>query len=422
MKYGLIGEKLSHSFSPQIHALFGNSDYETLEIPQDKLDYFMTKRDFCGINVTIPYKKAVMKYCDYISDAAKKIGSVNTIVNHDGILYGYNTDYDGFSYMMSNIDFAGTKLAGTEVALANPVPMKVIILGSGGTSLTAQAVVEDQKGEVYIISRGGKDNYDNIEKHYDCDIIINTTPVGMYPNRDSEPLNIEKFYRLKGVFDVIYNPLRTSFLQQAKEAGIPYMGGLSMLVAQAFFAHQLFFNVKVDNAKLDINEIEKVEKQISKAVKNIVLIGMPGCGKTTVGEALAKKTGLSFVDTDTIVKNKAGIEITEIFKLYGEEYFRTLECDAISEVCENRMQVIATGGGSIVAKANRTKLGWDGIIVWLDRDVKALDTANRPLSSQPDGLIKLYEQRKDIYSNFADIRINCDRPVEDIVNEIIEYI
>lgn len=407
MKYGLIGEKLSHSFSPQIHAMLGNNDYETLEIPRDKLDEYMIKRDFCGINVTIPYKQAVMKHCDHIAPAAKKIGSVNTIINRNGILYGYNTDYDGFLHMTGGTDFAGAK---------------VLILGSGGTSLTARAVAADAKSKSIItISRGTKsednfdiDVYENIKSYYDSDIIINTTPVGMFPNCDSAPINLAEFHGVKAVFDVIYNPIRTALLQQAKALKIPYSGGIPMLVAQAVFAHQLFFGTKID-----MTEVAKIADKLNKMMQNIVLIGMPGCGKTTVGKLLSELANLDFIDTDALVVKNGCMEISTLLTLHGEPYFRQLESEVIESLRDRKKAVIATGGGSILVNKNRAALSYNSIIVWLDRDVKVLDKTMRPLSNRAGGLEKLYRERAPIYENFADITINCNKPVGEIVKEII---
>ena len=343
MKYGLIGEHLKHSFSKEIHNSLSDYEYELTEIPKDKLDEFMLKRDFKAINVTIPYKEAVIPYLHYIDDAAKEIGAVNTILNKDGRLYGYNTDFYGMSMLIShaNIDLNGKKVA---------------ILGTGGTSKTANAVSKSLFAkDILTVSRKKTDNtitYDELYKlHNDTDVIINTTPVGMYPNTLDKPIDIGEFSNLKGVIDAIYNPLRTPLIFDALNKKINAEGGLYMLVAQAVKASELFSGKTYENGKLD-----KVFNKIRQSKENIVLIGMPSSGKSTVGKAIAKKLGRTFYDTDEYIEMTSGRKIPDIIKTDGEKSFRDAETCAVKELFAHTGVVISTGGGTVLREENMKAL------------------------------------------------------------------
>lgn len=386
--YGLLGEHLPHSFSPQIHALLGDYEYKLFEVAPEKLEEFMESHNFDGINVTIPYKKAVMKYLDEISPEAEKIGSVNTVTVRDGKLYGDNTDYFGFLYMIKK---SGIKIKGK----------KCLVLGSGGASLTAVAVLRDLNAkEIVIISRKGENNYENINIHSDAQIIVNTTPVGMYPNNLESAVDIGVFPHLDGVLDIVYNPLKPRLILDAEERGIPCAAGLSMLVAQAKRANEMFFGISRPDSVC-----EEIEKRLKSEFQNIVLVGMAGCGKSTVGNALSGLLKKKFVDTDEIIVKNEGVSIPEIFKEHGEDYFRARETEAVKFVGKEKGLVIATGGGVVTREENFYPLRQNGIVVFINRDVEKLPTNGRPLS-QRDGVKALFEKRLHLYRRFAHIEID----------------
>lgn len=384
--FGLLGEHLAHSYSPAIHAHLGDYEYRLFEVAPADLPAFLADGGFAGINVTIPYKKSVIPYLSEISDAAKKIGSVNTVVRQpDGTLRGDNTDYYGFAYMLdrAKIDVTGKKC---------------LILGSGGASLTAVAVVTDRGGVPIVISRSGENKYENISRHADADVIINTTPVGMYPNNGESPVDLSVFPHLSGVADVIYNPCRTALLQQAETLGIPAVGGLTMLVAQAKQANELFFGIpKSDDC------IEAIVSKIRNKTENIVLIGMPGCGKSTAGRALADITGKEFSDTDEEIIRMTGRTPADILREDGEEVFRRIEHEAVCRLGKKSGCVIATGGGVVTRAENYAPLHQNGTIVFLTRPVEELSSDGRPLS-QSVGIKALYEKRLPLYEAWADAR------------------
>ncbi|MBR6513243.1 MAG: hypothetical protein IKT46_00265 [Clostridia bacterium] len=390
--YGLIGKKLGHSYSVPIHRALGNKDYTLKEIPPEGVESFMREHSFKGINVTIPYKEAVMPYLDEISDRAKRIGSVNTVVNRCGRLYGDNTDYYGFSYM--------AKSAGISFK-----DKKVVILGGGGTSLTAQAVTRDEGArEIIVVSRKGENNYDNLHLHYDAEIIINCTPVGMYPNVEDTLIDLEPFTKLCGVIDVIYNPSKTNILIDAKKRGIPCTNGLSMLVAQAKLAHELFFDTTVDDT-----EIERIKQDLELDKANIVFVGMPGSGKSTLSHSIASILGRKVIDTDDMICQRDCRSIPDIFADKGEEYFRDLESDCIKEACQSEKSVIATGGGAVLREENRRWIMRNSVVIWLKRPVQELARDGRPLSSEDDAKMqKMYEFREPFYNVVADIIIDVD--------------
>lgn len=404
--YGLLGRKLSHSLSPQIHAHFGSYTYGLFCREPDELDEFFADRSLKAYNVTIPYKVEAYKRCDVLSDTAKKIGSVNTVVRlANGTLYGDNTDYFGFEYMSESCgaDYRGKK---------------VLILGSGGASLTVQAVATDHgAGEIVVVSRSGEDNYDNIHKHYDSDIIVNTTPVGMYPNNGERLIEPEKFTKAECVLDLIYNPCKTRLLLDAEELGIPNANGLTMLVAQALRSAEQFIGEKLGD-----DVIERVYNAVLNEQKNIVLIGMPGCGKSTVGRILSQKLGRNFIDTDAEIVKADGRTIPEIFTCDGEPFFRLVETEVCQAVGKELSSVIATGGGAVIRKENRDVLRQNGTVIYLKKDISQLSVDGRPLSKSSESVRKLYEERKDIYEAFADFIVEVSSDAEVTAERVIKCI
>ena len=394
MEYGLIGEKLGHSFSREIHNLLASYTYDLKELPKNELDTFMKSRNFKGVNVTIPYKESVIPYLDEIDEAAKAIGAVNTIVNREGRLIGYNTDFYGMR----------------ELLLSRSIRIEkrfVAVLGTGGTSKTACAVAKSLgASRIVRVSRNphsdGDISYDELEAiKTDIQIIINTTPVGMYPNENCAPLDIDGFSALEGVVDAIYNPLRTKLISDARARQIRAAGGLYMLVAQAARAAELFTG--------DCNMMQKNEKaycSILKNKQNIVLVGMPGSGKSTLGRMLAKKTGKAFYDSDSEIEKQTGMCIPDYFSKYGEDGFRAIETDVIKRLSLLGGIVIATGGGAVIRSENIDSLAKNGIIVYLDRQISDIKiTSNRPLTRSVDDLKKKYYERHEMYEKSADITV-----------------
>ena len=399
MEYGCIGEKLSHSFSKIIHNEICDYDYELYEIKKDELKTLLTERKFKAINVTIPYKQDVIPYLDSIDEFALKIGAVNTIVNKNGKLLGYNTDFSGMCCLIEN----------SKIDLKNK---KVLILGSGGTSKTAFTVASYLGAkEIYKVSRKSTESsisYDDAYKlHNDAHIIINTTPVGMYPKIGESAIDISDFNKLEGVVDAVYNPLRTALVTSALKRGIKAVGGLYMLVAQAVFAAGLFTDKAIDNG-----EIDRIYKKILLSKENIVLTGMPGCGKTTIGKALAKELNKEFIDIDDEIVKETGKPITEIFAEGGEELFRNIETQVIKRFSALQNCVISTGGGAILKEINIDFLKENGRIFYIDRPLEFLVTTNdRPLSSNQEMLKKRFEERKDIYEATADFKLRAGNDI-----------
>lgn len=386
--YGLLGRRLGHSWSVPIHQSLGCGGYRLIELEPEALGPFLAREDVGGLNVTIPYKRDVMPFCDVIDPAAAAIGSVNTLVRREGKLYGYNTDIDGFLYMLRR---AGISLAGK----------KAVILGSGGASLTARAAaLQENAREIAVVSRSGPDNYENLHRHADAEVLINTTPVGMWPGLEGRPVDLTRFPGLEAVADVIYNPTRTSLLLQAENMGLRRSGGLPMLVKQAAAAEERFFAGTIPDA-----ETEKLIARLRQDRANIVLVGMPGCGKTTVGAELARLSGKPFADLDGEIVRRAGKPIPEIFSQEGEGAFRELESRALAEVCAKSGQVIATGGGAVLRAENRAALRRTGRVYWLRRDLNRLPTGGRPLS-QAGSLEEMYRVRKPLYHEAADVVID----------------
>lgn len=403
MKCGLLGRKLGHSYSPQIHGFLGSYTYSLFEKEPEDVEDFLRSGDFTGINVTMPYKKTVLPYLDELSPVARKMGCVNTIVRrNDGSLYGHNTDYFGF---VSLVHHSCIPVAGK----------KVLVLGSGGASNTVVHVLTDLGAQPVVISRSGENNYQNLSRHADAAVIVNTTPVGMYPLTGVSPLDLQQFPRLEGVLDVVYNPARTQLLLDAEKLGLPNENGLWMLVAQAKEAAEYFTGTKISDTV-----IETIHRRLSAQMQNIILIGMPGCGKSTVGSLLAQRLGRVFVDADAQIPELAGKSIPEIFAQDGEETFRKRETQVLSEFGKQSGLIIATGGGCVTQERNYNLLHQNGQIFWLKRDLEVLPTDGRPLS-QSNRLDDLYEARKGQYQAFADFVIDNNESTEETVAAILSH-
>lgn len=402
MRCGLLGKKLGHSYSPQIHSYLGNYSYELFEKMQGELESFLKNGDFHGLNVTIPYKKDVLPFLDSLSDCAAALGAVNTIVRQpDGKLVGHNTDYYGFRSMLkkSSICVSGKK---------------VLVLGSGGASATVVAVLQKENADVIVISRSGKNNYENLHLHSDAAVIVNTTPVGMYPNVGVSPVDLNVFPHLEGVLDVVYNPARTQLLMDAEEKGIITENGLWMLVAQAKESAEWFTGKEISNER--ISEIHQI---LRKQMENIILVGMPGCGKSTIGRMLAERLRMKFIDADTAIETSTGMSIPQIFAEHGETGFRTMEAHVLAELGKASGQVIATGGGCVTKRENYRSLHQNGKIYWIKRDVCHLPTEGRPLS-QKNKLEDMLSLRKPMYESFADVQVDNNGSIEDTVQRILQ--
>ncbi len=406
MKYGCIGEHLGHSFSKEIHNLLADYDYEIREIEKDKLKDFMSTADFCAINVTIPYKEAVIPYMHYIDEHAKAIGATNTVVNRGGALYGYNTDFYGMSMLIRH---AGVEIKGK----------KVIILGTGGTSKTALAVAASLGvREILRVSRTEREDaisYETLYKfHTDAEIIINTTPSGMFPNIFDTPVDLDKFPKLSGVIDAVYNPLSTPLILSAKERGISADGGLYMLVAQAVRASEIFLDKKYEDGVTD-----EIFEKLMRDKQNLVLIGMPASGKTTVGKMLAKSLSRKFLDTDELIEERTKMTIPEIFENFGEEKFRELESEIIRDCSKQNGSVISTGGGAVLRHENLNALRENGKIYFIDRPLDALiPTKDRPLSKTKEDIVKRYNERYRTYCAAADVRIDASDTASCVAEKI----
>lgn len=401
MKCGLLGRKLGHSYSPQIHGLLSDYDYALFEKEPEELEAFLTQGNFHGLNVTIPYKKAVIPYLKELSPVAARLGAVNTIVRRpDGSLIGHNTDYFGFQTM---VEASGLKPAGK----------KTLVLGSGGASNTAVAVMEEMGSQVIVVSRSGENNYDNLSQHQDAAIIVNATPVGMYPQVDASPISLEMFPKLEGVLDLIFNPARTRLLQEAEARGLVAMNGLLMLVAQAKESAQWFTGTSIEDEK-----IQNIHRTLRKQMENIILVGMPGCGKSTVAKRLAQLAGKEVVDADTQIVAAAGMSIPEIFAQGGEDTFRKIETQVLSELGKRSGIILATGGGCVTRAENYPLLHQNGTIFWLRRDIQKLPTNGRPISQSTD-LGKLYDVRRPLYEAFADHVIENDGTLQQAAEKIL---
>ncbi len=412
--FGLLGRKLGHSYSPRIHSMLGDYDYQLFEVEPDDVASFVKSGDFAGLNVTIPYKETVMGLCDKLTDAAKKIGNVNTIVrNEDGTLLGDNTDYYGFSHLLN-------------VAKMNVTDRKVVVLGTGGAAKTVHAVLTDRgASEVVMISRAGECTYDTISEHYDARFIVNTTPVGMFPNCPESPIDLEPFARtgelregradgLFGVVDVVYNPARTGLMLQAEKLGIPHISGLPMLVAQAKASSELWQKTQISNSVIDA-----IVEKITFEEGNIVIIGMPSGGKSTIGSLLAKQLGRQFVDIDDRIPEAAGKSIADIFSEDGEEAFRAIETQVTGDVCKGSGLVIACGGGVVTKARNYDLLHQNGIILLLKRPIELLVSDGRPMSITK-GIPALARDRGPKYEAWGDIVVTNDADPMIVVGRALE--
>ena len=405
MEFGLIGEHLGHSYSRELHERIGGYPYKLRELRPDELGVFLQKRDFRGVNVTIPYKQAVIPFLDEISDTAHEIGAVNTIVNRGGRLIGYNTDYAGLLALARHSDIS---VSGK----------KALILGTGGASKTAFAVMKVLGArEIQKVSRRKAPDTvtyaEAAEIHSDADIIVNTTPVGMFPNADSSPIDLAAFPKLSGVLDAVYHPLRTELVLDARMRGIPAEGGLYMLCAQAVRAAELFLGREFDPALT-----ESAFQALKSEKENLVLIGMPTCGKTTVGRLLARETGRPFADTDALLAMKIG-SVPDYIRANGEAAFRALERETVSEISRESGYIIATGGGVILSPENLRALRRNGRLIFLDRSLQNLrPSPNRPLSSTPEKLRALYETRYPLYRAAADLIVPANRSAEEVADDI----
>ncbi|MBR2572625.1 MAG: shikimate kinase [Clostridia bacterium] len=402
--YFLIGKTLGYSHSPAIHRAFGRYDYQLHPLPPEELEDCLRSGEWEGLNVTIPYKQAVIPFLDALSDTAKRIGAVNTIVREkDGTLTGHNTDYAGFLAMAENagIDFAGRK---------------TVVLGSGGASQMAQTAARDRGArEIAVISRSGPDNYQNLSRHADADLLVNTTPVGTYPGIGESPVSLELFPNLQGVLDVVYNPLRTQLVLEAQKKGIPAGGGLLMLVAQAAQACELFTGRPVA-----ADETERVYRKTRAAVQSIALIGMPGSGKSTVGRMAAQALNLPFADADAEIEKRAGCAIPDIFARQGEQAFRDMESEVLEELTRRGGIVLACGGGAVLRQSNRDALRRNALVVRLIRPLESLPTEGRPLSRGPEALREMAKVREPFYSAAADVAVTNDKTPEETVKRVLE--
>lgn len=405
MDCGLIGRKLSHSFSPKIHSLLGDYTYRLIPLEPEEVGEFLKKGEFHGLNVTIPYKKTVMEYCAELTPAARRIGSVNTILRRpDGTLLGDNTDYNGFLYQLNA---TGAQVAGK----------KALVLGSGGASLTVRTVLAELGArEIVVISRTGENNYHNLDRHADAQIIVNATPVGMYPKNGESLIDLSQFPHCEAVFDLIYNPAKTQLLLQAQRRGLIWANGLGMLVAQAKVASERF-----QGKELPDSLVAQIIRRLERETHNILLIGMPGCGKTTIGQALARKLGRPLADVDEKIVAEAGCSIPEIFAKEGEEGFRVREHKALAEIAKESGLIISAGGGIVTRPENRDPMEENSVVVWLRRDLHKLPTDGRPVS-QSVPLDELYRRRAPLYEAAAQVTVDNNGTVEQTVDEIIRRV
>lgn len=401
MNCGLLGRKLGHSYSPAIHGLLADYEYRLYEKEPEELAAFLQNGQWDGLNVTIPYKKDVIPFCQVLTPLAQELGSVNTLVRlADGRILGDNTDAWGFDQMLGRV---GVRCAGK----------KALVLGSGGASVTVQAVLRLAGAQVVVISRTGENNYDNLDRHSDAAILVNTTPVGMYPNNGASPVNLDRLPHLEAVLDVIYNPARTRLILDAEARGIPCESGLYMLVAQAVRASEMWSGQTIPAQKMNA-----VWKQIGASMENWILIGMPGCGKSTIGKYLAKELGRKLVDADAEIVKRIG-DIPAYFASHGEAAFRAVETEVLRELGKQSGLVISTGGGCVTRPENYDLLHQNGRILWLRRDPGQLPTDGRPVS-QRDGVAAIYAARKPLYEQFADLTVDNDGSIGATITQILQ--
>lgn len=408
MRYGLIGEKLGHSFSKIIHEKLADYTYDLIPLSQEELDVFMRNKEFSAINVTIPYKETVIPYLDEVDPKAAKMGAVNTVVQRDGKLSGYNTDYFGFRYMLEHNHI---KIAGK----------KVLVLGRGGACKAVKAVLEDMgAAEIQIVYYKFANDAISYETcytvHTDAQVIVNTTPVGMYPNAGYSPIDLEPFTKLEAVADVVYNPLRTRLVLDAEKRGCQAIGGLEMLVGQAKYAVEIFLNQTLSDDAIDL-----VHRDLITERRNLVLIGMSGCGKTTIGKLAAEKLGKTFVDTDVEIIKRIGMSIADYFAAYGEDAFRKVESQVIREVAAQNNQVISTGGGVIKDPENIQWLKGNGTVIWLQRDPELLESGKgRPLVPNQDAVRRLLKERLPLYTAASEVIVDNNDDEERALQEVLK--
>lgn len=400
--YGLLGEKLGHSFSPLIHSRFGSYEYRLFEVPREELGDFLRSGSFAGLNVTIPYKKEVMPYCTTLSPLAERIGSVNTVtVDAEGRLHGYNTDYFGFCQMLAEakIDVAGEHC---------------VVIGAGGASATVCVALQDLGARQVTVVTHKENTPERIATLADAGILVNTSPVGMYPNNGKSPVELTLLPALRGVADLIFNPLKTALLLQAEALGIPCAGGLTMLTAQAKQASELFQGISISN-----DRILPVTREIRRQCENIILVGMPGSGKSVIGSRVANRLGKPFADTDREIELRAGKPIPQIFEQDGEEAFRLLETQVLADVTARSGQVIATGGGVVTRPENLPLLKQNGRVVFLERPVELLSRRGRPLSSSEEAVRRLYTERLPLYLAVSDLRVRNQQSIHQTVFSLL---
>ena len=404
LRCGLLGEKLGHSYSPEIHKMLAGYEYRLYERRAEELESFIRGGEWDGLNVTMPYKKSVIPFCDELGERARLSGSVNTLVRRaDGSIYGDNTDMFGFESLL-------------RVNGIDPAGMRALVLGNGGACASVRAVLDSLDAQTVVISRRGEDNYNNLVRHRDAELIVNTTPLGMYPNNGMQAVDLTAFPNCRAVLDIVYNPARTALLLQAEELGIKHVGGLHMLVAQAKRSSELFTGARIDDS-----EIGRIERALMHRMMNIVLVGMPGCGKTTVAGMIGRMTGRPVQDVDTMIEQRAGITIPEIFAQSGEEGFRKIETQIITEAGAQSGTAIATGGGSVTRQENYAPLHQNAVIVWLQRDIDKLPRDGRPLSTRTD-LNEMYRRRAPMYSAFADMTADNNGTPEAAAEMILEVL
>lgn len=401
-KYGLLGRKLLHSLSPEIHRELGNFSYELFEVEPENLEEFISKKDFAGLSVVFPYKKEVVKYCDILTDTARKLNCVDTItVDGEGRLVGDNCEYDGFCHMITK--------CGVEVK-----DRKVLLLGKNASVI--RAVIEDMGAkEIVDVTADGEVNFENLYEHDDAEVLVNTTQTGMYPNNGDKIVDIKRFPKLGGVLDVIYNPRRTKLICDAEDLEIPNSDGLSMLVAREYMTEIRFGRIEPDE------ELFKATyKTMSDRRKNIIFVGLPGCGKTTIAKVVAAKLGRPCIDVDRLIEMKAGIPVSAIFTAYGEKYYRELETETLRKITRNGGQVISTDSGAVMSLENQYYLRQNGYIVWLSRDLSDLKLNGVYLARNREALERIHAERSPIYKFLADINVEVTNNAEKTVFEIIK--
>ena len=404
-KCGLLGRKLGHSYSPAIHAMLADYDYALFEREPEEVGQFLRNGEWDGLNVTIPYKKTVLPYCAELSDTARTVGSVNTLVRRaDGTICGDNTDAGGFETM---VGLSGIRVAGK----------KALVFGSGGASVSVCYILRKLGARsVTVISRSGADNYENLDRHADAEIVVNTTPLGTYPNNGTAAVDLRLFPACEGVFDIVYNPARTALLLQAEKLGIPHASGLTMLVAQARRSSELFTGCSIEDSA-----VQRIAAALAKSMQNIILIGMPGCGKSTLAKLLAERLKRPLYEADEEIVKAALCTIPEIFETEGEDGFRKRETEVLRELGKLSGAVISTGGGCVTREENYDLLHQNGTMIWLKRDLAALPKDGRPISQRSD-LTELYAKREPLYARFADAVVENDGSLDETLNKLMEVV